>query len=93
VVVGGVVLAVTLAAQVALGFLLSLCGLSETEPAPGTWCALSDGVHGVVIVTPMLVSIAAYVWPVWKTRLMPVLVGGPLLTVLWVAVLFAIFSP
>jgi hypothetical protein len=87
-VLGAVVLAITLAAQLALGFLLTLCGLSETEPAPRTWCAVSDGVHDVVIVAPMVVSIAAYAWTVWKARLVPVLVGGPLLTTIWVVVLF-----
>ena len=87
-VIGGVVLAITLAAQVTLGFLLSLCGLSESAPEPGTWCAVSDGVHDAVLVTPMVLSVAAYAWTVWKARLVPVLVGGPLLTAIWVAVLF-----
>jgi hypothetical protein len=89
---GAVVLAITLAAQLTLGFLLTLCGLSESAPQPGTWCAVSDRVHDVVIVAPMVVSIAAYAWTVWKARLTPVLVGGPLLTAIWVAALFLILG-
>ena len=84
-VVGAVVLAVSLAAQLALAFLLTLCGLSETEPAPGTWCAASDRLQAVVIFAPVFVSSAAYAWTVWKARLTPVLLGGPLLTVIWAA--------
>ena len=91
-VVGGVVLVVTLAAQLALAFLLTLCGLSESPPAPGTWCAVSNGVQDVVIVAPMAVTVGAYAWTVWKVRLAPVLVGGPLLTAIWVVVLLAIFN-
>jgi hypothetical protein len=91
VVVGAVVLVVTLAAQLALAFLLTLCGLSESAPQPGTWCAVSNGVQDVVIVAPMAVTVAAYAWTVWKARLAPVLVGGPLLTAIWVVVLLAIF--
>ena len=89
-VLGAVVLVVSLAAQVALAFLLSLCGLSETEPALGTWCAASDRLQAVVVFAPMVVSSAAYAWTVWKVRLTPVLVGGPLFTVLWVLGLFAL---
>ena len=86
---GAVVLAVSLAAQVALAFLLSLCGLSETEPAPGTWCAASDRLQAVVVFAPMVASSAACAWTVWKVGLTPVLLGGPLFTVLWVLGLFA----
>jgi hypothetical protein len=90
-IVGAIVLAVSLVAQVALAFLLTLCGLSETEPAPGTWCAASDRLQAVVIFTPMVVSIAAYAWTVWRVRLTPVLLGGPVFTVVWVLGLFAVF--
>ena len=80
---GAVILAVSLAAQLALAFLLSLCGLSESEAAPGSWCAESTGVQQAVVIAPMVASIAAYAWTVWKARLTPVLLGGPLLTVIW----------
>jgi hypothetical protein len=80
---GAVILVVSLAAQLALAFLLSLCGLSESEAAPGSWCAESTGVQQAVVIAPMVASVAAYAWTVWKARLTPVLLGGPLLTVIW----------
>jgi hypothetical protein len=91
-VLGGVVLALTLAVQLGMAFLLTLCGLSGSAPDPGSWCAVSDGVHDAVLVTPMALSVASYAWTVWKVRLTPVLLGGPLLTAIWVGVLFAIYS-
>jgi hypothetical protein len=90
-VIGVVVLAITLAVQLSLALLLTLCGLSESAPEPGTWCAVSDGVHDVVLVTPIALSVVSYAWTVWKVRLTPVLLGGPLLTAILVAVLFTIY--
>jgi hypothetical protein len=80
---GAVILAVSLAAQLALAVLLSLCGLSETEASPGSWCAESAGVQQAVVIAPMVASVAAYAWTLWKARLTPVLLGGPALTVIW----------
>ena len=37
------------------------------------------------MLAPMAVSVAAYAWTVRKERLTPVLLGGPLLTVIWAA--------
>ena len=82
---GAAVLVVSLVAQLALAVLLSLCGLSESEPSPGSWCAASAGVQQAVVLAPMAASVAAYAWTLWKARLTPVLLGGPLLTVIWAA--------
>jgi hypothetical protein len=89
---GAVVLVVTLAVQLTMAFLLTLCGLGDGPPDPGTWCAVSDHVHDVVITAPMVVSVAAYAWTVRKARLTPVLLGGPGLTVIWVAGLLLIYG-
>jgi hypothetical protein len=86
--IGAVVLVGSLAAQLAFAFLLSLCGLGESEPAPGSWCALSYGTQQTLVLVPMGLSVASYAWTVWKRRYAPVLIGGPLLTVFWIAVMF-----
>ncbi|MGZ6674078.1 MAG: hypothetical protein ACXVFM_17190 [Solirubrobacteraceae bacterium] len=89
---GAVVLVVTLAVQLTMGFLLTLCGLSDSPPDPGTWCAVSNRVQDVAIIAPMVVSVVACAWTVWRARLTPVLLGGPGLTVIWVAGLLLIYG-
>ena len=80
---GAVIGIVSLAAQLALAILPSLCGLSESEAASGSWCAESAGVQQAVVIAPMVVSVPAYAWTIRTARLTPVLFGGPLLTVIW----------
>jgi Kef-type K+ transport system membrane component KefB len=80
---GAVILAVSLAAQLALAILLSLCGLAENEVRAGSWCGESAGVQQALVIAPMVASVAAYGWTLYKARLTPVLFGGPALTVIW----------
>jgi hypothetical protein len=86
--VGAVVLVGSLAVQLAFAVLLWLCGLGETEPAPGSWCALSNGTQNALIIVPMGLSTVAYAATVWTARYAPVLIGGPLLTLFWIAVMY-----
>ena len=51
-------------------------------------CALSNGTQNVPIIAPMVLSTVAYAGTVWKARYAPVLIGGPLLTVFWIAVMY-----
>jgi hypothetical protein len=86
--IGAVVLVASLARQLAFAVLLWLCGLGETEPAPGSWCALSNGTQNALIIVPMGLSTVSYAVTVWKAGYAPVLIGGPLLTVFWIAVMY-----
>ena len=86
--IGAVVLVGSLAGQLAFAVALWLCGLGETEPAPGSWCALSNGTQNALIIVPMGLSTVSYAVTVWKARYAPVLIGGPLLTVFWIAVMY-----
>lgn len=86
--IGAVVLVGSLAVQLGFAVLLWLCGLGESEPAPGSWCALSNGTQNALIIVPMGLSTVAYAVTVWTARYAPVLIGGPLLTAFWIALMY-----
>ena len=61
-------------------------GLVADARAPGS------SAPPVGITAPMVVSVVAYAGTVWKARLTPVLLGGPGLTVIWVAGMLLIYG-
>jgi hypothetical protein len=44
--------------------------------------------QNALIIVPMGLSTVAYAVTVWMARYAPVLIGGPLLTVFWIAVMY-----